>query len=99
MQRWLVRPGISNGLGSVSLHTAAARQEAVQKLLSNHDRVLRDIINPSVTTNIEGKPLTQLALTRLDPREHDSVDDYLRELAFRLLGERTGFRHLSLIHI
>ena len=65
----------------------AARQEASRVLTANHERVVNDIVNPSSTTNIDGKALTQLALRRLKPTERDAVDQFLREVAFRLAGE------------
>ena len=91
LQRWMDRPGITSGLGAVALHSKEARDEAVRKLVSNHARVLRDVVHPSSTSNIENKPLTQLALRRIHPRERDAVDEFLREVAFRLLGERPAF--------
>ena len=69
LQRWMDRPGITAGLGAVAAHSNEARDEAVRELLSNHTGVLRDIGNPSSTSNIENTPLTQLALRHIHPRE------------------------------
>ena len=63
------------------------RKEAGLKLRGNHARVLKDICNPSAELNIDGKPLTQLELTRVAPEHEPLADMALRELESRLLGE------------
>ena len=59
------------------------------KLLSNHERVLLDLTNPSTDLNIDGKPLTQaLKLKRIASQHTAHADGFLRELTRRLLGKR-----------
>ena len=76
----------STSLGAAAMHTRSARQEAATKLISNHDRLLMDVCNPSSTTNIDRVPLTQLELPRVDAGLAHHVDEGLREVARRLLG-------------
>ena len=75
--------GSAEGLLTVE-HSAAAREEAARKLLMNHFRVRRDLCNPSPSTNIEGKPLTQKhTLRRLAVTDGPWVDQFLRETTRR----------------
>lgn len=54
--------------------------EAARKLIKNHVAVLKDITNPS--------PSTQRELTRVPRADGEDVDRFLLELARRLLGSR-----------
>jgi len=81
--------------GLMSAHAHAARQEAAKSLIANHARVLQDVTNPSATTNIDDKPLTQLELTRVDFEHAFFVDQALREVVRRLLGRRQGTKQLE----
>ena len=85
----------SEAQGAAAAHAHAARQEAASKLIGNHARVLQDVTNPSVTTNIDLKPLTQLELTRVKPELRDHADECMREIARRLLGERAAVHQLE----
>jgi hypothetical protein len=66
--------------------TAAPNWEAAQKLLSNRERVVRDITNPG-PENIDGKELTQTDLKRLDRKDQAAVDAMMIEVCCRLLGK------------
>ena len=57
------------------------------KLRNNHARVLKDVCNPSKDKNMGGKPLTQLNLVRVDPKDEALADEALCEIERRLLDE------------
>lgn len=82
--------GSDNADGIAAEHSRGAREEAVRKLITNHRAFLNDICNPSKTLNIDGKPLTQTELVRVDCSERHQIDWMLREVARRLLGGRKG---------
>jgi len=82
--------GTEKANGIASAHSMKARDEAARKLISNHTRVIADVTNPSLQLNIEGKPLTQTGLKRVDVFSRPYVDQMLREVARRLLGRRSG---------
>ena len=67
-------------------HPPAARLEAVTRLLGNHFNLLLDVCNPKSAENIDGKPLTQVQLTRVHPDHSPHIDEMLREVAHRLMG-------------
>ena len=73
--------------GVAKEHAHAAREEAARKLITNHDRVVRDVTNPS--------PKTQLQLTRVSTSATPYVDQILREVARRLLGRQPGLEQLA----
>ena len=81
--------------GAAAAHSRAARMAAAHALISNHENVLRDVANPSPDTNIDGKPLTQLELQRVDIGSAMYADQALRETARRLLGRRPGLHQLE----
>ena len=85
----------SEATGAASAHGHVARQEAAAKLIANHENVLKDVTNASSTTNIEGKPLTQTELKRVAPELRDHVDECMREVVRRLLGERAAVHQLA----
>jgi len=73
--------------GAAASHSQPACIEAARKLISNHIHVGRDICNPSPVRNIHGdKMLTQLDLERVPYESTRDVDQFLREVAWRLLG-------------
>ena len=75
------------GSAALAKLTTDARHEAGMLLRNNHVRVLKDLCNPSVDFNIDGKPLTQLELTRVAPKDEAYADEALCEIERRLLGE------------
>ena len=81
--------------GPAGKHSYVARQEAARKLISNHSRVLRDLINPT-KVGLGGNPLSQInTVERLPFDDYMYVDQLLREVAKRLLGRREGMSKLS----
>merc|ERR1719375_2372799 len=77
----------------MSIHAALAMQkvlaqiEAASKLISNREKVVKDICNPgSKAINIGGE-LTQTDLKRLPTKHLSSVDAMVREVSGRLLGK------------
>merc|ERR1711904_578984 len=76
----------------MSLHAALAMQkvlghiEAASKLMSNRDKVVKDICNPG-STAVNGGQVTQTALKRLRAGQQSSVDKMVREVCGRLLGK------------
>ena len=74
--------------GAAAAHAKHARDEAAGKLIMNRGAVLRDLTNPSDTTNIAGKNLTQRELRRVPAEYRVHADAFLREVARRLLGRR-----------
>ena len=68
------------GLGQPS---DAARREAAERLMANHEAVVRDVTNPS--------PHTQPQLIRVSEAAAPHVDQVLREVA-RRRGEARGGR-------
>ena len=85
----------SEAEGAAAKHGHDAREGAARKLIYNHDRVLRDVINPSNMINIEGKDLTQRDLDRVAPEKAIYVAEMLQEVARRLLGHRPGLRSMT----
>ena len=78
--------------GVMAAHPRAAREEAARKLIQNHVAVRMDITNPA-TLAISGGKLTQArSLIRLPPEDANFVDEFLREVARRLLARRDGKR-------
>uniref|UniRef100_A0A7S3TWR4 Uncharacterized protein n=1 Tax=Emiliania huxleyi TaxID=2903 RepID=A0A7S3TWR4_EMIHU len=85
--RWEMLELLAGAVGSLpsagsvaSLWPAEVRMEAARKLIKNHVAVLKDITNPS--------PSTQRELTRVPRADGEDVDRFLLELARRLLGSR-----------
>ena len=84
-------PLASTADGIASAHAHEAREEAARKLITNHENVLKDVTNPSASSNIIGRPLTQRDLGRVNDKGMvPYVDEALREVARRLLGRRPG---------
>jgi len=92
---WATLESVFDMCDRVSGSSAAACEAAVQKLISNHERVLLDLTNGS-TTNIEGRKLTQsFTLRRVVPEPREHVDSSLRERARRLLYMATASSALT----
>jgi len=70
-----------NSLGAAAYHNYQARNEAAHKLMSNHLKVIADIVRA------DGPPLTQKRLVRLPRKEHQ-VDACIYEVTRRLSGGR-----------
>jgi hypothetical protein len=76
----------------MSFHAAIAMQkvlaqiEAVSKLMSNREKVVKDICNPG-STAINGGQVTQTDLKRLEPGQQSSVNCMVCEVCDRLLGK------------
>jgi len=72
-----------------ALSTTLARMEAAHRLASNYERVVQDITNPK-TENIDGKTLTQLHLKRVDSKHKESVEEMVKAVCSRLLGQEAS---------
>merc|ERR1711904_40467 len=72
-----------------ALSTTLARMEAAHRLASNYERVVQDITNPG-PENIDGKPLTQLSLKRVDPKHKVCVEEMVKAVCSRLLGQEVS---------
>jgi hypothetical protein len=66
-----------------------AQIEASNKLMSNRERVVKDITNPGPLA-VGGGELTQLSLKRLDAKHQASVDAMVQEVCIRLLGNKVS---------
>jgi len=79
----------------MSLHAALAMQkvlaqiEAASKLMSNREKVVKDICNQG-STAVNGGQVTQTALKRLQPGQQASVNAMVREVEGCLLGKTPG---------
>lgn len=79
--------------GVAAMHKQGARDEIARKIIENHNNLIKDICNPSTTQNIDGKPLTQTELTRVDAQYRPYIDMMLRETTRRLLGQRNAMEN------
>jgi hypothetical protein len=66
-------------------HPTVHRAAAAQKLIKNHEAVIRDVCNPQ-HANVNGKSLTQGHLKRVDPAYVQYVEEALRMVVIKLLG-------------
>merc|ERR1711985_151634 len=79
----------------MSLHAAIAMQkvlaqiEAASKLMSNKEKVVKDICNQG-STAVNGGQVTQTDLKRLQPGQQSSVDAMVSEVCSRLLGKNVS---------
>merc|ERR1712137_773781 len=89
------KSGADKATGIAEMHSKGAREEIARKLIRNHKNVIADLTNTSKTQNIDGKPLTQLELHRLPKESKGYIDQMLREVARRLLGDREGTEDLK----
>merc|ERR1719171_2068188 len=72
-----------------ALSTTLGRLEAAHRLASNCTRVVQDITNPG-PKNIDGKTLTQKNLKRVDPKHKESVEEMVKAVCSRLLGQEVS---------
>eukprot|EP00316_Scyphosphaera_apsteinii_P005660 CAMPEP_0119308512 /NCGR_PEP_ID=MMETSP1333-20130426/11508_1 /TAXON_ID=418940 /ORGANISM="Scyphosphaera apsteinii, Strain RCC1455" /LENGTH=258 /DNA_ID=CAMNT_0007312309 /DNA_START=119 /DNA_END=895 /DNA_ORIENTATION=+ len=79
-KRMLAATGLGIPDGAAAHHPSRAREEAVRKLITNHDEVLRDVCAVTSPT-----PRSQLDLSRL-PGQVTEVDQTLLEVTRRLMG-------------
>ena len=70
-------PGHADADGAAAAHEKIYRSEAAWKLITNHEAVLRDLVNPSLTNNIIQNPLTQSELQRVPTGEAMVADQFL----------------------
>merc|ERR1719171_2712373 len=79
--------------GATALRTTLMRMEAAHRLASNCEMVVNDIINQG-PNGLKGKPLTQLNLTRVDPKYKAHVEEMVKAVCSRLLCQEVSV-HLS----
>merc|ERR1711953_673304 len=72
-----------------ALRATLGQVEAAVSLMSNHENVVKDITNPGPQAILGGN-VTQLDLKRVDPKHRASVDNMVRALAKRLLGDEVS---------
>jgi len=72
---------------AAAMSTVLGQIEAGSKLMSNRERVVKDITNPGPQA-VGGGQLTQLSLKRMDRKHQASVDAMMREVCGRLLGNK-----------
>jgi len=70
----------------MALRTMLGQMEAVLKLMSNREKVVKDITN-SEPSGVNGGKLTQLSLKRVEPNNQPSVDKMLTAVCDRLMGK------------
>jgi len=75
-----------NRHSAVEMRKVLAQVEAASKLISNREKVVKDICNPG-STAVNGGSVTQTDLKRLQPGQQASVDAMVREVCGRLLGK------------
>ena len=91
--RWaLLQEALHSGGGqqaeaALAEHSLAAREEAARKLMSNRERILRDVTNAA--------PRTQRDLERVAMFDVVHVDQVMREVCRRLLGTRPSTADLQ----
>merc|ERR1712224_503615 len=71
---------------ATALRTTLARMEAALRLATNIERVVQDITNPG-PLNIDGEELTQLNLTRVKTVDKLAVEEFVKAVCSRLLGQ------------
>jgi len=75
--------------GKKALRTILGQMEAALKLSSNRETVAKDITN-STQVGVNGGKLTQLDLTRLEPKCKAAVDTMLTAVCERLVGKEVS---------
>ena len=82
--------------GAAAAHSHNAREEAARKLILNHGAVRMDIANPFPNQSIKGNKLSQArSLARVPHEDAGYVDQFLREVARRLLAGMSGAPRLE----
>jgi len=79
-------PDMSRNAATMMLRMLA-QIEACGKLMSNRERVVKDITNPG-PQNIDGKQLTQAALKLVNPTHQETVLAMVHEVCGCLLGKK-----------
>merc|ERR1719324_560871 len=74
---------------ATALRTTLGRMEAAHRLACNYEMVVNDITNPG-PNGLKGKPLTQLNLTRVDPKHKASVEEMVKAVCSRLLSQEVS---------
>ena len=88
----LASESMREGFGAAAAHAPPAREEIARKLVGNHEKVLKDVCNPTVHVVDKPTPLTQRELKRVPLLHCKHVDDMLLESACRLMGVSLGVR-------
>jgi len=86
----LMLPAVPEADGAAAAHGHFARGTAAWSVCDNYERVLQDVCNPSRTTNIDGKPLTQTDLERVPEHLALYASQLMREMVARLIGRKQG---------
>jgi hypothetical protein len=74
---------------ATALKTVLAQIEAGSKLMSNREKVVKDIVNQG-KVGVNGGELTQLNLKRVDATHQGSVESMVREVIGRLFGNKVS---------
>merc|ERR1711904_537174 len=74
---------------AVAMQKVLAQIEAASKLMSNREKVVKDICNPG-SPAVNGGKVTQTDLKRLQPGQQSSVDAMICEVYGRLLGKNVS---------
>ena len=90
-----VSPAKRETMGVAEGHSRAARQEAANQLVRNHEAVLLDMIDRNSASGVIQPKLTQPALVRVAPADAPHADQLLREVARRLLGAHAHLPQLK----
>merc|ERR1712032_173631 len=77
-----------SNVAKMALRTMLGQMEAILKLMSNREKVVKDITNPG-PSGVNGGNLTQLDLKRVDQKQQTSVDAMVKEMCSRLLGNKS----------
>merc|ERR1719310_337679 len=74
---------------AIAMQKVLAQIEAASKLMSNKEKVVKDICNQG-STAVNGGQVTQTDLKRLQPGQQSSVDAMVGEVCSRLLGKNAS---------
>merc|ERR1711985_89253 len=72
-----------------AMQKVLAQIEGASKLMSNREKVVKDICNQG-STAVNGGQITQTDLKRLQPGQQSSVDAMVSEVCSRLLGKKAS---------
>jgi PAS domain S-box-containing protein len=97
--RWLLasasRADVADG--AAAAHAHAAREAAARKIILIHADLVHEMCTPSHAESNNGRPHTQQLPARLPAEDAHFVDQFLREVARRLLGRREGSTDLEVL--